>query len=113
MRPYENASWKEKHGCCTTPERHHRRTIRLREYDYQLAGAYCITICTRARTRLFGDVIDGEMHLNASGHLVLDAWMEMAIVRPGVIVDEFIVMPNHMHAIVLRTITANLLSSAP
>jgi putative transposase len=50
---------------------------------------------------LFGDVIDGEMRLNAFGHVVLDAWMETALIRPGVTVDEFIVMPNHSHAIVL------------
>lgn len=50
---------------------------------------------------LFGEIIGGGMCLNAFGHVALDAWMETAIIRPGVIVDEFIVMPNHVHAIVL------------
>jgi putative transposase len=83
------------------PERHHRKTIRLREYDYRLSRAYFLTICTHERAMLFGEIIGGEMCLSAFGHIALDAWMETAIVRPGVIVDEFIVMPNHIHAIVL------------
>lgn len=82
------------------PERHHRQTIRLREYDYRLAGAYFITICTHERAMLFGDIISTEICLNALGHIVLDAWMETALIRPGVLLDEFIVMPNHFHAIV-------------
>lgn len=82
------------------PEKHHRRTIRLPEFDYRQVGAYFITVCVYQRDMLFGEIIDDEMILNEYGHIVLDEWMETAIIRPGIFLDEFIVMPNHFHAII-------------
>src|SRR4051794_19179560 len=82
------------------PERNHRHTIRLPNYDYRQAGAYFVTLCTYQCAELFGEIVEGEMVLNDYGHIALDEWIETAIVRPGVILDEFIVMPNHFHAIV-------------
>lgn len=81
------------------PEKHSRRSIRLSEYDYRRAGGYFITLCTRQRAELFGRIVEDDIILNEYGHIVLDAWMETAIIRPGVLLDEFIVMPNHFHAI--------------
>lgn len=49
------------------PQRHHRRSIRLKEYDYTQPGAYFVTICAHERAPLFGDVVDGEMRLNEMG----------------------------------------------
>jgi putative transposase len=56
------------------PNKHHRQSIRLRDYDYAQAGAYFITICAHDRRCLFGDVIDGEMRLNGLGLIVVESW---------------------------------------
>ncbi len=58
------------------PDKHHRKSIRLRGYDYAQPGAYFITICTYYRERLFGDVIDEEMRLNPAGEMVQRRWIE-------------------------------------
>lgn len=83
------------------PEPHHRRSIRLQGYDYTRAGAYFVTMCTQNRERLFGDVVDGEMRLNAAGQMMQSVWDELPAFYPGVDTDEFVVMPNHMHGIVV------------
>ena len=84
------------------PTRHHRRSIRLKGYDYSQAGAYFITICTQDRAGLFGEIVDGEMRLNEYGQIVRDEWFHTAVVRPCVVLypDEFVVMPNHVHGII-------------
>jgi REP element-mobilizing transposase RayT len=84
------------------PERHHRRSIRLRGYDYTWLGAHFVTICTYERACLFGEVVDGEMRLNEYGQIVREEWFQTAVVRPYVVLypDEFVVMPNHVHGII-------------
>ena len=82
-------------------QRHHRRSIRLKGYDYSQAGAYFITICTQDRACLFGDVVDGEMRLNDVGGMVHDEWLRTADMRPNVELDAFVVMPNHFHGIII------------
>lgn len=84
------------------PQRHHRRSIRLKEYDYTQPGAYFITICTHGRAPLFRDVVDGEMRLNEYGEIVCAEWFKTVQLRPYVVLheDEFVVMPNHIHGIV-------------
>jgi len=57
------------------PERHHRRSIRLKGYDYSRSGAYFITICTQDRRCLFGEVVDGNMRLNELGEMVRRCWL--------------------------------------
>lgn len=79
----------------------HRRSIRLQGYDYTRAGAYFITVCIQGRAGLFGNVDDGEMRLNEAGRMVQSVWDEMPSFYPGVDIDEFIVMPNHIHGIVI------------
>jgi len=83
------------------PECHHRRSIRLKGYDYSRPGAYFITICTQDRACLFGEVVDGEMRLNDAGQMVQDVWDELPAFYPGVQTDAFIVMPNHIHGIII------------
>ena len=83
------------------PERHHRRSIRLKGYDYTQPGAYFITICTQDRAYLFGEVVDGEMRLNNAGRMVQDVWNDLPTFYPGVQTDAFIVMPNHIHGIII------------
>ncbi|HEX3723949.1 MAG TPA: transposase [Nitrolancea sp.] len=83
------------------PERHHRRTIRLREYDYAQDSAYFVTICLQDRSNILGDVVDGVMRANNAGQVVNTVWTELPVFYPGVDIDEFILMPNHIHGIVL------------
>ena len=83
------------------PERLHRRSIRLKGYDYSQPGAYFITICTQDRACLFGEVVDGEMRLNDAGQMVQDVWDELPAFYPSVQTDAFIVMPNHIHGIII------------
>jgi len=80
---------------------HHRRSIRLKGYDYSADGLYFITICTKERNHYFGRVIDGKMVLNERGQIVKNEWLNTINVRKDeVILHEYIVMPNHFHAIV-------------
>jgi REP element-mobilizing transposase RayT len=83
------------------PEHHHRRSIRLQGYDYAQAGAYFITICTQDRACLFGEVVDGVMRLNDAGRIVQATWDDVPEHYANVALDEFVVMPNHVHGIVV------------
>jgi REP element-mobilizing transposase RayT len=78
---------------------HQRRSIRLAGDDYGSAGAYFVTIGTLRMRCVFGRVEEGVMRLNRYGAIVLEEWQRTAEVRPYVTLDEFIVMPNHLHAI--------------
>jgi putative transposase len=90
-----------------------RRSIRLHEYDYTDSKAYFITICTYNRALLFGQVIAGKMQLNSTGELVKEEWLKSAILRPYLVLDLFVVMPNHFHAIVLLAHKQGATSRAP
>jgi len=81
---------------------HHRRSIRLKGYDYTQPGAYFVTICTHQRQPLFGRVVDRNMVLNAYGEIVREEWFRSAEIRAEIVLfpDEFVVMPNHIHGIV-------------
>jgi REP element-mobilizing transposase RayT len=83
------------------PERHHRRSIRLRGYDYSQAGAYFVTICTQNRACLFGEVVDGTMQLNPLGAIVQQTWHDLPNHVAGIRLDTFVVMPNHVHGIIM------------
>lgn len=83
------------------PEIHHRRSIRLYGYDYSQPGAYFITLCTHNRECLFGNIMDGKMVLNDVGKIAHQCWLEIPIHYPNVQLDEFIIMPNHIHGILI------------
>ena len=83
------------------PDIHHRRSRRLRGYDYSQAGAYFITVCTRNRECLLGEIADGEMRLNDAGRMMQAVWDELPSHYAGIDTDAFIIMPNHIHAIVV------------
>ena len=85
------------------PDRHHRRSIRLKGYDYSRPGIYLVTICTQGRECLFGQIVDGEMQLNHAGRIAQDEWLRSAELRPRVTLDAFVVMPNHIHGIIILT----------
>lgn len=82
------------------PNKHHRRSIRMKGFDYSQPGKYFITICTHQRQLLFGDIVDGVMMLNELGQIVQQCWTEIPKHYPDVKIDEFVVMPNHMHGII-------------
>ncbi|MDJ1473764.1 transposase [Xanthocytophaga flava] len=82
------------------PAIHHRRSIRLSDYDYSLAGLYFVTICVKDRQCLFGHVNGGQMVLNEAGEIARQEWGKSVEIRQGIALHEFIIMPNHMHGIV-------------
>jgi putative transposase len=82
------------------PDRHHRRSIRLKDYNYSQEGAYFVTICTHERECLFGELHEGEMQLNAPGTMVVNALERLNQRFPEVKIDAYTVMPNHIHGII-------------
>jgi len=76
-----------------------RKSPRLIGYDYAQAGAYFITVCTHNRVGLFGEIVDGVMQLNTAGHRVQSVWLALPTHYPGVGLDAFVVMPNHVHGV--------------
>lgn len=82
------------------PDIHHRKSIRLREYDYSQAGYYFVTVCTAQKLHLFGEIHDGVMCLNEIGQVVDDICRELPGRYP-VDLDEYIIMPNHFHGILV------------
>jgi len=79
------------------PRKHHRRSIRLKGYDYSQTGAYYVTIVTQGRECLFGEIIDKEMYLSNYGEIVQKWWNEIPIHFPNVETGAFVIMPNHTH----------------
>jgi putative transposase len=87
---------------------HKRRSIRLSGYDYTRPGAYFITIVTFSRRHIFGEIAAGEMRLNAYGEIARMEWLKTAVVRREIEMDEFVIMPNHIHAIITIVECANV-----
>lgn len=83
------------------PDIHHRRSIRLKGYDYTQPGAYFVTVCTVNRRCLFGEVVNGEMRMNDVGIMVERWWQELNRKFPHIRTDEFVVMPNHIYGIIV------------
>ena len=82
-------------------DNHHRRSIRLKGFNYAQPGGYFITICTVNREYLFGNIVDGKMRLNALGKIVAEEWNKTSSIRANVELDAFVVMPNHIHGIII------------
>ncbi|KPK91109.1 MAG: hypothetical protein AMJ94_07845 [Deltaproteobacteria bacterium SM23_61] len=80
-----------------------RRSIRLKEYNYGQPGAYFVTICAHRRECLFGEIVKGKVALNEYGKIVEEEWHKTKQMRRGVDLDAFIVMPNHIHGIIVLT----------
>jgi REP element-mobilizing transposase RayT len=93
------------------PDVHHRRSIRLKDYDYTQHGAYFITICTRNRERLLGSVQDGQIVLNDVGNIVESVWQGLPNRFPSVGLDAYVIMPNHVHGII--AVGAQLIAPCP
>jgi len=93
------------------PQNHHRHSIRLKDYDYSQAGGYFITICTHNRECLLGEIENGQMMLNEYGRIVMREWSKTDKIRTDVQLDNFVVMPNHIHGIIV--ICRGVLQYAP
>ena len=78
-----------------------RKSLRLPEYDYSQAGYYFVTICTENKKCLFGKVENGKMILNQFGKIVDEEWKKTLEIRKNVLLDAFIIMPNHVHGIII------------
>lgn len=81
------------------PAIHHRRSIRLKGYDYSSPGYYFATFCTQYRYYLFGKIIGGQMQLNDAGKMVEYQWVMLPERFDNIRIDQYMVMPNHFHAI--------------
>ncbi|HXG36286.1 MAG TPA: transposase [Dehalococcoidia bacterium] len=82
-------------------KQHLRRSVRLRDYDYSQRGAYFVTIVAFQRKCLFGDIMNGEMSLSECGKIVEEQWLKAAQMRKEIELDVFVIMPNHLHGIVI------------
>ena len=83
------------------PKRHRRQSIRLMDYDYTQAGAYFVTICAQNKACRFGEAVAGEMRLSDVGWMIVDEWNGLSRRFPAVGLDVFIVMPNHIHGVIV------------
>ena len=82
-------------------QQHQRRSLRLKDYDYSQAGAYFVTICTQNKVPVLGEIVEGVMRLNRFGNVVNKCWLEIPHHFPDVEIDAFVIMPNHMHGIIV------------
>jgi REP element-mobilizing transposase RayT len=80
---------------------YHRRSIRLKEYDYSQNGAYFVTICTYNSECIFGTLKDGIIDLSSIGDIAYKFWIEIQNHFNNIVLDEFVIMPNHIHGIVM------------
>ena len=83
--------------------KYNRRSIRLKDYDYSQAGAYYVTMVAQNRECLFGNIANAEMQLNDAGEVSRAEWIALPQRFPNVELDEFVIMPNHVHGIVVIT----------
>lgn len=93
--------------------KHRRRSIRLRGRDYSRPGTYFVTLCTYYRECLFGTVEAGSVRLSEWGLAAREEWLRTAQVRPEIELDAFVVMPNHLHGIVIITEVVGAQGLAP
>lgn len=94
-------------------EIHHRYSIRLKGYDYSQAGAYFVTVCIKNRECLLGNIANGEVQLNRAGNMVKNIWNNLPTHYPGVLIDQFVIMPNHIHGIVVLSSVGAGLCACP
>jgi putative transposase len=83
------------------PEKHHRRSIRLKGYNYAHPGAYFITIVAYGRECIFGEIVNCGIELNFFGRIVTEEWERSRNIRQEIELDTFVVMPNHIHGLVM------------
>jgi REP element-mobilizing transposase RayT len=98
VRPYDNM----KLSMSYNSNLHHRRSVRLKGYDYSQAGMYFVTICVQDKVCLFGEIIDDEMLLNDAGKMIEKWYFELENKFSDIECGVYVVMPNHFHAIIIN-----------
>lgn len=88
-------------------------STRFRHWDYTANAFYFVTICTRERLPLLGEVVNGQVILSQAGRIVGEEWRQTAGIRPDVLIDEYVVMPNHLHGIIVLNRAETRLSGTP
>ncbi|MGJ8683825.1 MAG: transposase [Nonlabens sp.] len=81
-------------------KQHNRKSIRLKGYDYTQVGRYFVTIVTRGRLHLFGNIVDGKMKLNAFGKIAANELAHTLKLRDNVSLGAFMIMPDHVHFVI-------------
>jgi putative transposase len=81
-------------------DKHPRHSLRLQGFNYAREGMYFVTVCLKDRACLFGDISDGKMILNDAGRMIQAVWDDIPSHYAGIETDAFIIMPNHIHAII-------------
>ncbi|MCX6826443.1 MAG: transposase [candidate division Zixibacteria bacterium] len=84
-----------------------RKPIRLKGYDYSSEGAYYVTICTQDRKCILGEIVNGKMILNEFGNIVKFTWDALIQHNANILLDQFVIMPNHVHGIIFINNDAN------
>ena len=82
------------------PNIHHRRSIRLKGFDYSNSGYYFITVCCQDKRKLWGVIENDQMTLNDAGKMVESVWSELPKRFPKMVLHNYVIMPNHFHAII-------------
>jgi REP element-mobilizing transposase RayT len=77
----------------------HRKQLRLRGYDYAFPGVYFVTICSAGKLAVFGAVSGEKIVLSPAGEIVRSEWIALAERFAGLLLDEFVIMPNHLHGV--------------
>ena len=83
------------------PKHYFRQSTRLKNYDYSKIGAYFITITIDGKAEVFGNIVEGRVRLNKAGEIIKQVWMNLPKQFTNVKLDEFVVMPDHFHGIVI------------
>ena len=81
-------------------DKHRRRSIRIHGYDHSQEGWYYVTIWVQNMIPLFGEIKNGQIRLNAFGKIVEKEWIKTEILRSNIKLDEYVIMPNHVHGII-------------
>ena len=89
------------------PQKYNRKSLRLKGYNYTQSGLYFVTICCQNRLHLFGEIPKDEMVLNETGQMIEEEWLTLPKRFPNIKLHEYIVMPNHFHAILEITTVRN------
>ena len=101
MKPIATIVNIEHHRTTMNNKPHRRKSLRLPGFDYTQPYAYFVTICTHQRRQLFGAIYDGAMQHSSLGTLAVACWAAIPTHYPGVLLDEYVVMPDHLHGMLI------------
>lgn len=104
MKEKDSKKWKGKYRIDST---------RLRGWDYSYDGAYFITICTKNRQHFFGEIRNGKLIQTKQSQICMTCWLDLPNHYPNCILDAFVIMPNHVHAVIFIDNSAIDTDTAP